>query len=70
MAKLLPPALAVVKAFQYTFAGTLGRPGGGPAAGVLCRDDAEAKQVVAGLIADGGLRLDVVRWCALASWKH
>jgi predicted dinucleotide-binding enzyme len=62
LAKLLPASTRVVKAFNTTFAGTLvaGQVAGQPLDVFVAGDDAEAKQVVAGLIADGGLRpLDV-----------
>ncbi len=59
---LLPPATPVVKAFNTTFAGTLvaGEVAGQQLDVLIAGDDDAAKQKVARLVSDGGLRpLDV-----------
>jgi len=58
VAKLVPDGIPVVKAFNTTFAGTLGE---GEVAGqqldvLIAGDDDDAKEKVAQLVADGGLR--------------
>ena len=53
------PGARVVKAFNTTFAGTLaggGEVGGQPLDVFIASDDEEAKQTVAALVRDGGLR--------------
>jgi 8-hydroxy-5-deazaflavin:NADPH oxidoreductase len=52
------PGAKVVKAFNTTFAGTLGegRVAGHPLDVLIASDDADAKQAVSRLVADGGMR--------------
>jgi 8-hydroxy-5-deazaflavin:NADPH oxidoreductase len=62
LAALLPEGTSVVKAFNTTFAPTLvaGEVGGQPLDVLVAGDDEAAKQKVAQLVSDGGLRpLDV-----------
>src|SRR3954454_7647759 len=62
VAQLVPEGTPVVKAFNTTFAGTLveGEVDGQPLDVLIAGDDAVAKQKVARLASDGGLRpLDV-----------
>jgi predicted dinucleotide-binding enzyme len=62
VAALVPEGTSVVKAFNTTFAPTLvaGEVGGQPLDVLLAGDDEAAKQKVAQLVSDGGLRpLDV-----------
>jgi 8-hydroxy-5-deazaflavin:NADPH oxidoreductase len=56
--QLVPAGTAVVKAFNTTFAGTLvaGEVSGQPLDVFIAGDDDNAKQKVAQLVADGGLR--------------
>jgi predicted dinucleotide-binding enzyme len=56
--QLVPEGTAVVKAFNTTFAGTLvaGEVSGQPLDVLIAGDDDNAKQKVAQLVADGGLR--------------
>ena len=56
--QLVPEGTAVVKAFNTTFAPTLvkGEVDGQPLDVLIAGDDEEAKQEVAGLVSDGGLR--------------
>ena len=57
LAKVVPASAKVVKAFNTTFAGTLvnGNVGGIPLDVFIAGDDEAARQVVAGLVSDGGL---------------
>lgn len=57
LAKVVPAGVKVVKAFNTTFAGTLldGQVGGIPLDVFIAGDDEDAKQMVAGLVTDGGL---------------
>ena len=62
VAELVPDGTSVVKAFNTSFAPTLvaGEVGGQPLDILIAGDDADAKQKVSRLVADGGLRpLDV-----------
>jgi len=56
--QLVPEGTAVVKAFNTTFAGTLvaGEVSGQPLDVLIAGDDDNAKQKVAQLVSDGGLR--------------
>jgi hypothetical protein len=56
--QLVPEGTAVVKAFNTTFAGTLvaGEVSGQPLDVLIAGDDDKAKQKVAQLVSDGGLR--------------
>jgi 8-hydroxy-5-deazaflavin:NADPH oxidoreductase len=56
--QLVPEGTAVVKAFNTTFAGTLvaGQVSGQPLDVLIAGDDDNAKQKVAQLVSDGGLR--------------
>jgi 8-hydroxy-5-deazaflavin:NADPH oxidoreductase len=56
--ELVPEGTAVVKAFNTTFAGTLvaGEVSGQPLDVLIAGDDNNAKQKVAQLVSDGGLR--------------
>jgi 8-hydroxy-5-deazaflavin:NADPH oxidoreductase len=56
--ELVPRGTPVVKAFNTTFAGTLvaGEVAGQQLDVLIAGDDADAKQKVAGLVSDGGLR--------------
>jgi 8-hydroxy-5-deazaflavin:NADPH oxidoreductase len=56
--QLVPQGAAVVKAFNTTFAGTLvaGEVSGQPLDVLIAGDDDNAKQKVAQLVSDGGLR--------------
>jgi NADPH-dependent F420 reductase len=58
VAEALPAGASVVKAFNTTFAGTLveGQVAGQPLDVFLAGDDEEAKETVAQLVRDGGLR--------------
>ena len=58
VAQLVPPGTPVVKAFNTTFAGTLlpGEVDGHRLDVLIAGDDADAKQAVSRLAADGGLR--------------
>ena len=58
LATSAPPGVRVVKAFNTTFAGTLvaGEVAGQPLDVLLAGDDEEAKERVAQLVRDGGLR--------------
>ena len=58
LATSAPPGARVVKAFNTTFAGTLvaGEVAGQPLDVLLAGDDEEAKERVAQLVRDGGLR--------------
>src|SRR5215207_4111335 len=58
IAKAAPAGASVVKAFNTTFAGTLvsGQVAGQPLDVLIAGDDENAKQIVSGLVSDGGLR--------------
>jgi 8-hydroxy-5-deazaflavin:NADPH oxidoreductase len=58
VAQLVPAGTPVVKAFNTTFAGTLvaGQVGGQPLDVLIAGDDQSAKEAVAQLVSDGGLR--------------
>ena len=58
VAQLVPQGTSVVKAFNTTFAGTVvaGEVGGQQLDVLIAGDDEEAKQKVAQLVSDGGLR--------------
>ena len=58
VASVVPPTAKVVKAFNTTYAGTLfsGQAGGQPLDVFIAGDDTNAKQLVAELVEDGGMR--------------